>query len=100
VRLKVIISCLSLLCSLCTFSVKTSYALGWDDIGGCAVLACVPSVVKGAVNDTADHLTGDAKKLYLEVMNDFVSTKLPAMLSQFDMLASKHELKLNEMLDK
>jgi hypothetical protein len=76
-----------------------TYALGWEDVAGCAVLACVPTIVKGAVDDTADHLSGDAKKLYLDVMNDFVSTKLPTMLSQIDTLASKHETTIKSIVD-
>jgi len=41
-----------------------AHALGWDDVAGCAVLACVPTIVKGALDDTADHLSGDAPTVH------------------------------------
>jgi hypothetical protein len=70
----------------------------WD-VGGCLVLACVPSIVKSSIDETGDHLSGDAQQLYMNVMNDFVSNKLPEMLSQLDTLATKHEVAVKQMLD-
>ena len=70
----------------------------WD-VGDCLVLACVPSIVKSSIDETGDHLSGDAQQLYMNVMNDFVSNKLPEMLSQLDTLATKHEVAVKQMLD-
>jgi hypothetical protein len=67
----------------------------FDTFGGtvasCLVAACIPSVVKGNVDAAGDHLEGDAKQLYNDVMNDFIKNRLPEMLSQIDSLATKHE---------
>jgi hypothetical protein len=87
----------SLAISLSLFPITVCAVSPWD-VAGCLVLACVPSIVKGSIDDTADHLTGDAKSLYLDVMNDFVSTKLPQMLSGIDSLASKHETAIKDLV--
>jgi hypothetical protein len=95
----------SLIVGLLAFSVMaTAHAQNFFNTTGgwivsCATLACIPSVIKGNVDATADNLKGDAKELYVEVMDDFITNRLPQLLSQVDVLASKHEQVVQALLN-
>lgn len=69
----------------------------WD-VPGCVTMACVPNVVRHYVDSTADDISGDVQGLYEKVMDDFVSNKLPSMMSQVDTLAKSHEQAVSELI--